>query len=165
MQICQVMTFLATVGLSLVLKPGMFNWIFFSFLIVGVFSSAATPFLLELAAEVREQAQSSAQPRSQQRPTSFSVPIVSTFPSQRHGSLFLCPCHSPRCVNSLSCCSSPAMLRADAPLRLTKTNCNRHPVVCAQVTYPAPESLSAGMCFMVYGLATFGFVQLSQVFM
>jgi hypothetical protein len=82
MQICQALTFLATVGLSLVLKPGMFDWIFFFFLLVGIFSSAATPFLLELAAEV---------------------------------------------------------------------------------TYPVPESTSAGFCFTIYGLSTFGFVELSQV--
>ena len=34
----------------------------------------------------------------------------------------------------------------------------------AEVTYPHPEIVSAGVCLPVFGLSTFGFVQLSQVF-
>jgi hypothetical protein len=34
----------------------------------------------------------------------------------------------------------------------------------AEVTYPHPEIVSAGVCLTVFGLSTFGFVQLSQVF-
>ena len=33
----------------------------------------------------------------------------------------------------------------------------------AEVTYPHPEIVSAGVCLTVFGLSTFGFVQLSQV--
>lgn len=33
----------------------------------------------------------------------------------------------------------------------------------AEVTYPHPEMMSAGVCLTVFGLSTFGFVQLSQV--
>ena len=32
----------------------------------------------------------------------------------------------------------------------------------AEVTYPHPEMVSAGVCLTVFGLSTFGFVQLSQ---
>ena len=53
MQVCQVLTFVGTVGLSCVLKPGMFGWIYFYFFLVGIFSTASMPFLLELACEVR----------------------------------------------------------------------------------------------------------------
>jgi len=82
MQICQALSLLSTFALSLVLKPGMFYLILFFFFLIGVTTSAAAPFLLELIAEI---------------------------------------------------------------------------------TYPAPESLSAGVALTVFGLATFGFVQLSQV--
>jgi len=82
MQICQGLSFLSTLALSLVLRPGMFYLILFFFFLIGVTTSAAAPFLLELIAEI---------------------------------------------------------------------------------TYPAPESLSAGVALTVFGLATFGFVQLSQV--